>query len=472
MHPQLIQINVRLLHYQFSEESESWRVSDISIDYWKHWRDQGFDWIWLMGMWQNTPSSIAEYAFDEGLKKDYSKAIPDWQPEDVTGSPYAIDQYVPWERLGSLDDLQELRQILNKIGLKLMLDFVPNHFNAHSSFIADNPGVFIQGSEQDLQMNPTTYYSFGKLVFAHGKDPYFPAWTDTVQVDYSSSDSQKFMIEQLLHVADYCDGVRCDMAMLLLNEVFQRTWNRQMSGEEFWHTAIRNVKSQHPNFVLMAETYWDLEWQLQQLGFDYTYDKRLLDRLISDDDNSIYNHLKADYDFQSKSVRFLENHDEERAIEVFGPMGSQTAAVLSYTIPGMRFFFEGQQRGCQKHLPVQLGRPATEHPILESWPSLVEGEGIFSHQTDFFYQKLWELLRSPILRKGRFQLHNLSESLFQWSWTLDEQSCWIVINWSSQKRLLSSPLSGKEHFSGKYITVDEQIVLYGKQYAAIVTTDS
>ncbi len=74
-----------------------------------------------------------------------------------------------------------------------------------------------------------------------------------------------------------CDGVRCDMAMLVLPEVFRRTWG--IVAEPFWPDATFQVCPQYAGFVFMAEHYWDLEWTLQQQGFDYTDDKRLCDRL-------------------------------------------------------------------------------------------------------------------------------------------------------------------------------------------------
>ena len=85
------------------------------------------------------------------------------------------------------------------------------------------------------------------------------------------------MIGELLKIASQCDGVRCDMAMLVLPDVFERTWGRR--APLFWPTATQRVRERVPGFIFMAEVYWDLEWTLQQQGFDYAYDKRLYDRL-------------------------------------------------------------------------------------------------------------------------------------------------------------------------------------------------
>ena len=110
------------------------------------------------------------------------------------------------------------------------------------------------------------------------------------------------------------------MAMLVLPEVFERTWGRR--PEPFWPQATQQVREQYPDFCFMAEVYWDLEWTLQQQGFDYTYDKRLYDRLREGHARPVREHLHAALDYQAKLARFLENHDEPRASAAFDPRRS------------------------------------------------------------------------------------------------------------------------------------------------------
>ncbi len=171
------------------------------------------------------------------------------------------------------------------------------------------------------------------------------------------------MINILKDISLLCDGVRCDMAMLPLNNVFYNSWigvlnkmNFPKPAGEFWGIAIKEIKNIKKDFLFIAETYWDLEWDLQQLGFDYTYDKRLTDRLGSADIASIKAHLHADLIYQEKSVRFLENHDEQRAVAKFGKYKSLAAATIITTIPGMKLFYDGQFSGYKSKVPVQLGR--------------------------------------------------------------------------------------------------------------------
>lgn len=162
-----------------------------------------------------------------------------------------------------------------------------------------------------------------------------------LQLDYSQSALQAAMIDELLAIAP-----RCDIAMLILPEVFERTWGKTI--EPFWPKAITAVRKRFPDFVLLAEVYWDLEWTLQQQGFDFTYDKRLYDRLRARVGYPVREHLGAGLDFQQKLARFLENHDEPRAAETFPLEIHKAAAIITFLSPGLRFFMMGnwQEKVC------------------------------------------------------------------------------------------------------------------------------
>jgi hypothetical protein len=148
------------------------------------------------------------------------------------------------------------------------------------------------------------------------------------------------------------------MAMLVLPDVFERTWG--IAAEPFWPEAIPRVRAQHPGSCFMAEVYWDLEWTLQQQGFDYTYDKRLYDRLRHEGARAVREHLQAGLDFQDRLARFLENHDEPRAAATFPPARHEAAAVVTYLAPGLRFVHQGQMEGRRVRVPVHLGRGPVE----------------------------------------------------------------------------------------------------------------
>ena len=207
--------------------------------------------------------------------------MPDLREEDIAGSGFAITGYTVHPGLGGDAALARLRERLRKRGLRLMLDFVPNHTALDHSWVDDHPEYYIPGTELDLARAPQNYTwvkrKRGDLLLAHGRDPYFSGWPDTLQLDYSNPATQEAMIGELLRIAGQCDGVRCDMAMLVLPDVFERTWGRR--APLFWPEATRRVREQVPGFRFMAEVYWDLEWTMLQQGFDYAYDKRLYDRL-------------------------------------------------------------------------------------------------------------------------------------------------------------------------------------------------
>ena len=156
------------------------------------------------------------------------------------------------------------------------------------------------------------------------------------------------MIETISKIADQCDGIRCDMAMLLLNNILERTWGAR-AGEkpanDYWTTVIPAVKGKHREFKFIAEAYWDLEWELQQQGFGFCYDKKLYDRMEHADPEGVRQHLLADLSYQQKMVRFIENHDEPRAAATFSPGKGRAAAVAILTLMGAKLLHEGQFEG-------------------------------------------------------------------------------------------------------------------------------
>ncbi|MHB1688394.1 MAG: alpha-amylase family glycosyl hydrolase [Ignavibacteriaceae bacterium] len=437
--PKLYEINTRVWIKQFGEQT---KLSGIPTIYFENLVDKGINIIWLMGIWKTCDSIIEKSCFTPDLVSAYNKALSNWKKEDVIGSPYAIDEYIINPRLGTVDDLLKLKEKLNSLGLKLFLDFVPNHFNADTKYLKTNPEFFLNGDEEMFSKDPFTFFksSFDETkIFAHGRDPFFPVWEDTVQVNYSNEETRNFMTSILLGLSEVCDGVRCDMAMLELNNVFENTWlgvlnkqNYSKPKKEFWSEAISKVKAKNPGFIFLAEVYWDLEWQLQQNGFDYTYDKRLTDRLASKAVLDVKAHLNAEKSFQLKSVRFLENHDEERAVERFGMKESLAGSVLISTIQGMRFYYDGQFEGKKIKLPVQLGSKPVEKPNL------------FVKE---YYDRLLSITKEKIFQEGNWQMLNALpvshdnfsfENIFTWQWQLQNETRIIAINYSgntSQCRL-------------------------------------
>jgi hypothetical protein len=372
----------------------------------------GFDWVWLLSVWQTGAAGRRVSASNPEWRREFQETLPDLREEDIAGSGFAITGYTVHAQLGGDDALARLRDRLRRRGLRLLLDFVPNHTGLDHPWVQGHPEYYIQGTELDLARAPGNYTwvqrKEGDRLLAYGRDPYFPGWPDTLQLNYANPATQEAMIGALLKMAGQCDGVRCDMAMLVLPDVFERTWG--VRAPLFWPEATRRVREQVPGFCFMAEVYWDLEWTLQQQGFDYTYDKRLYDRLRDGHARPVREHFHAGLDYQDKLARFLENHDEPRAAAVFTPEVHRAAAVITFLAPGLRFFHQGQFQGLRKRISPHLGRGPDE-PVDSALES--------------FYGRLLEVLRLPALRDGQWQLLPCAPA-WEGNWTWD---CFVACAW-------------------------------------------
>jgi hypothetical protein len=401
LYPSLYQINIRVwlgeLARALGRPATFDVVHDAALD---RIASLGLDWVWLLGVWQTGPTSRHVARNVAELRREYRACLPAFREDDIVGSPFAIQDYTVHADFGGNAALERLRERLARRGLRLLLDFVPNHTALDHAWARTRPELYIGGSEADLACSPHNYTPVqtlqGARILAHGRDPYFPGWTDTLQLNYRHPELRQTMRQELVRIAQQCDGVRCDMAMLLLPEVIARTWGDASLpagvapvDAPFWSEAIDHIRRVRPDFCFIAEAYWDLEWTLQQLGFDYTYDKRLYDRLRDQDAGAVRGHLRADLDFQRKSVRFLENHDEPRAAATFPGPQQQAAATVAYLVPGLRFFHEGQLDGRKVKVPVQLARRPNEPPD----PFIQD-----------YYARLLQCLKGPQVRSGPWRL--------------------------------------------------------------------
>lgn len=390
-YPSLYQINTRVwltdLSRRLGRATTLDDVPDAELD---RLAKLGFDWVWFLSVWQLGLAGQRVSRANTAWRREFEATLPDLREEDIAGSGFAITGYSVPAGIGGDAALARLRQRLAKRGLKLMLDFVPNHMGLDHPWAESHPDYFVAGTEDALEREPQNYvrisHKKGDLILAYGRDPYFSGWPDTLQLDYRNPRLQEAMINELLKISGQCDGLRCDMAMLLLPEVFERTWGRK--PDLFWPKATKTIRDQHPEFCFMAEVYWDQEWTLQQQGFDYTYDKRLYDRLREGHARPVREHLHADLDYQDKLARFLENHDEPRAAASFDSLVHRAAAVITYLIPGLRFFHQGQFEGWKKRISPHLIRGPQESPDKEM---------------EEFYEHLLAILRKPIVKGGEWQ---------------------------------------------------------------------
>lgn len=421
-HPFIYEINTWPWLTDLSEcTGTSVDLSTVPDERWDAIADAGFDAVWLMGVWERSPVGVAVALADPDLTSAFQAALPDWVPEDVVGSPYCIRAYDVDRRLGGRAGLAEARSALADRGLALLLDFVPNHVAPDHPWTSSHPEYFVHGTSADLQAEPESFVEIDGTVLAKGRDPHFPAWPDVLQLNAFSPALRDAVVDTLRDVAAQCDGVRCDMAMLVMNDVFTTTWGDRIDSpavEEYWPTVIDATHRTHPHFSFIAEAYWDLEWPLQQQGFDFCYDKRLYDCLVAGDAAAVRQHLSADAGFQNRLLRFVENHDESRAASIFDPARGKAVALSTLTQTGARLVHHGQLEGRKVHLPVFLGRSPRE----DADPEMVD-----------FYQVLLKLLRDSTFRTGEWNLRETTgwlgnetfAHLVAWSWDGDHR--WLII---------------------------------------------
>jgi glycosidase len=424
-YPSLFQINTRVWLERLSREAgKPITLADIDDATLDGFAENGFDWVWLLSVWQTGAAGRAVSRRNQQWRAEFKALLPDLTEADIGGSGFAITAYTVSEALGGEKALAQFRGKLARRGIKLMLDFVPNHTAPDHPWVKSHPKYYIDGDEAALAAAPQNYLRVdtdrGPKILAYGRDPNFPGWPDTLQLNYADPELQAARIEELIAIAGKCDGVRCDMAMLLLPEIFQRTWG--LTPEPFWPKATAAVHAKYPAFTFMAEVYWDLEWTLQQEGFAYCYDKRLYDRLRDGHAGPIRGHLLAGLDYQDKLARFLENHDEPRTAAEFPWPQHQAAAIITFLSPGLRFFHQGQFEGARVRIPTHLCRgpvEPTDPEVTAFYARLLRA----LKQTSAFRDGAWSQIQPQPAWAGNWT----ADGFIAYAWTGNDTSRRIVV---------------------------------------------
>jgi hypothetical protein len=428
-HPVLYEINTWVWLREIGRKyRKPMNLATVPEREWDAIASYGFDAVWFMGVWERSPTGIAISMKNRDLMESFRKTLPDFSPEDNVGSPYCVRRYAVDPHLGGAIGLASARTMLRQRGIRLILDFVPNHVAPDHPWANDHPDFFIRGSTDDAKNDPASFVAVGENVFALGRDPYYPAWPDVLQMNAFHPGLRRAVVEMVRDLATQCDGLRCDMAMLMLNSVFERTWGTRAGARpagDYWATLIPLIKEKQGEFRFIAEAYWDLEWELQQQGFDLCYDKKLYDRLEHGSAEQVRMHLLADPAYQQKLVRFIENHDEPRAAATFSSGKARASAVATLTLPGARLLHQGQLEGHRVRLPVFLRRRPEEAIDMD---------------LAAFYRRLMKAIDRDIFRHGEWQLCERSGwpdnqsclNILAWCWTGNDERFLIVINFSQE----------------------------------------
>ncbi len=401
-------------------------LGSVPPDEWDQLSSLHCDAVWLMGVWQRSAAAIRQIAADENRLNRLRQALEGFTPEDLVAPPFSIRRYRADPLLGGPEGLAAAREQLALRGIRLVLDFVPNHVAPDHLWVTEHPEFFLQGRDEDRHANPGAFLNLENGTFACGRDPNYPPWQETLQLNLFHPELRAATGELLLEIAGQCDGLRCDMAMLAINEVFEENWGH-LAGrppeEEYWPGLLSAVQSQIPGFLFIAEAYWSREVELQQQGFHYCYDKILYDVLRTGDVEAVRTHLQTIYAHQQKLIRFVENHGEERAAAVFPGARNQAATLVAALTPGAKLIHQGQREGRLRKHPLLLGRWAEEGT---------------DEELKAFHERLSAAFQAEEIHSGNWRLCELQEgteqpgsrNILAWCWWWEDHRFLVLVNFS------------------------------------------
>jgi hypothetical protein len=451
----LLEINIRQWIRQLNQKYDrKFSLASIPDGEWQRIKEHGLDAVWLLGIWQTSSLAREISRKDTDLKRKLKKFHPDFKLEDIDASPHAVYDYTLDSSLGKPDELFKLKEKLNSLDLKLILDFYSNHVAVDHLWVREYPHCFVKATQEDLQKHPDWFFKpeGSNHYLAYGRDPNFPPWRETAQLNHFSRDTRKLITDTLLKISDFCDGVRCNKVMLTLNDIFGQNWGAILNrtgfktpSEEFWPRAIEILREKNPYFIFLAEVYWGLEWRVQQMGFDYTYDQVLYDRLRWTMPADIKAHLKAERLYQKRSLRFIDNHNEPPSATAFGRERSIAAAAVISTLEGLRLYHYKQLEGVRVKPPIRY----------------LKNECRNDSELKKTYEKILKEVDHPAYHGGEWTLLDACpasredqtfNNLLCWHWVQQNTLKLVVVNYSnsdSHGRVLVKAKSNGDHFRFK-----------------------
>jgi Alpha amylase, catalytic domain len=467
-HPHLYEINTWAWLEKLSERlGRRMTLADVPDGEWDAVAGSSFDAVWLMGVWQRSPISQRIMLEDPQNFPGYDAALPGWIASDVIGSPYSVRQYVPDARIGTWDSLDCVRGKLRGLGMALFLDFVGNHTAFDHPWTREHPEYYVRGTQEQFEQDSSAFYSIespsGNYHVARARDPYFPPWKDVAQLNHFHPGMRAAQLADLRTIAAHCDGVRCDMAMLHLSDIFGGIWGPLLDGakppvKEFW----TEVRAAVPDLILLAEAYWGTEPRLLDLGFSFAYDKELYDAVRDRNIGGVRGRLSANPDYQGRLARFLENHDEPRRAAVFGDERLQAIGTLMGTLPGMRFYQQGEIEGLRIRLPISLriAAPEQRDPVSEA-----------------LFRRILNITREDAFHAGRWGMLDVApagddsaNNIVAYEWRSEKSWKVMVVNlggWPSQARVrLGERVSADGKYDFHDQLDDEHYLRDGKELSA------
>ena len=383
---------------------------------------QGFNALWLIGLWQRSPAS-------KTIKRKCGN------PE-AEASAYSLLNYEIADELGGWDALANLRHRLWARGIRLASDMVPNHTGIDGDWVLDHPDWFVQvehspfpgytfegenlSRRDDVGIYLEDHYynrSDAAVVFKrvdhnsgqvryiyHGNDGTGLPWSDTAQLDFLKEEVREAVIQTILHVARNFPVIRFDAAMILAKRHFQRLWYPEPGGggdiasraehamwaeefhrmfpEEFWRQVVDRVAEEAPDTLLLAEAFWMMEgYFVRTLGMHRVYNSAFMN-MLKDEENAKYrqtikNVLEFDKDILKRYVNFMNNPDEETAVAQFGTGDKYFGiATLMVTMPGLPMFGHGQIEGFAEKYGMEYRKAY--------WDEVPNQELIRRHEREIF----------------------------------------------------------------------------------------
>ncbi len=363
---------------------------------------RGFSGLWLIGLWERSRAS-------RRMKQRMGK-------EDAVASAYSLYDYqIAWD-LGGQEALDNLRWRAWQRGIRLAADMVPNHMGVDSRWVIEHPERFLS-----LDHSPYPGYTFNSenlsedervgvyledhyydhsdaaVVFKrvdhhtgdtkfiyHGNDGTSMPWNDTAQLNFLDPNVRETVIQTILNVARQFPVIRFDAAMTLAKKHIQRLWYPEPGGggaipsraehgisraefeaavpREFWREVVDRVAAEVPDTLLLAEAFWLMEgYFVRTLGMHRVYNSAFM-HMLRDEDNGGYrqvmkNTLTFDPQILKRYVNFMNNPDEETAVEQFGKSDKYFGiCTLLATLPGLPMFGHGQVEGYSEKYGMEYRR--------------------------------------------------------------------------------------------------------------------